>query len=183
MQTGFGRTGRLFAHEHAGVTPDILAAAKGIGAGYPCGAVLATSRVADLVTPGSHGSTLGGAPLACAVGHAVMDLLMDGDLLDRGGQAGRVTRMGKLLRSELERLVAANEDLLLDVRGQGLLVGLGCRVENRKLMAAARARGLLTAPAGQNVIRLLPPLIVEEEHITAAMDLLALACADLRAVA
>lgn len=183
VQTGFGRTGRLFAHEHAGITPDILAAAKGIGAGYPIGAVLATAKVADLVTPGSHGSTLGGAPLASAVGNAVMDLLLDGELLDSGELPGRVTRMGHLLRAQLEKLVAEFDDILLDVRGQGLLLGLGCKVENRRLMAALRERGLLTAPAGHNVIRLLPPLIIEESHVAEATGILAKACRDLRAAA
>jgi acetylornithine/N-succinyldiaminopimelate aminotransferase len=183
VQTGFGRTGRLFAHEHSGVTPDILAAAKGIGAGYPIGAVLATKAVADLVTPGSHGSTLGGAPLASAVGNAVMDLLLDGDLLDSGDSAGAVSRIGALLRAELEALVAAYGDILLDVRGQGLLLGLGCRIENRSLMAALRDRGLLTAPAGHNVIRLLPPLIIDETHVAEATTILASACRDLRAAA
>lgn len=183
VQTGFGRTGKLFAHEHAGVRPDILAAAKGIGAGYPIGAVLATAAVADLVTPGSHGSTLGGAPLASAVGNAVMDLLLDGDLLDRAGSSGHVTRMGRMLRAELGRLVAEFDDILLDVRGQGLLVGLGCRMENRRVMAAFRERGLLTAPAGHNVIRFLPPLIIEERHVAEAAESVAAACRDLRAAA
>ncbi|WP_460452489.1 acetylornithine transaminase [Alsobacter sp. SYSU BS001988] len=181
VQTGFGRTGRLFSHEHSGVTPDILAAAKGIGAGYPIGAVLATTAVADLVTPGSHGSTLGGAPLASAVGNAVMDLLLEGDLLDREGAPGHVTRMGQMLRAELGKLVAEFDDVLLDVRGQGLLVGLGCRMENRRVMTALRDRGLLTAPAGHNVIRLLPPLIVEQSHIGEAAAMVEAACRDLRA--
>lgn len=183
VQTGFGRTGKLFAHEHAGVTPDILAAAKGIGAGYPIGAVLATAKVADLVTPGSHGSTLGGAPLASAVGNAVMDLLLEGDLLDRGVSSGHVTRIGAKLRDELHQLVAEFDDILLDVRGEGLLVGLGCKVENRSLMAALRDRGMLTAPAGHNVIRLLPPLIIDETHVAEAAGILAAACRDMRAAA
>jgi len=183
VQTGFGRTGKLFAHEHTGVTPDILAAAKGIGAGYPIGAVLATAKVAELVTPGSHGSTLGGAPLASAVGNAVLDLLLDGTMLDTGETPGSVTRIGQVLHAELDKLVAEYDDILLDVRGTGLLLGLGCKVENRRLMAALRERGLMTAPAGQNVIRLLPPLIIDESHVAEATQILATACRDLRAAA
>lgn len=183
VQTGFGRTGKLFAHEHAGIMPDILAAAKGIGAGYPIGAVLATAKIADLVTPGSHGSTLGGAPLASAVGNAVLDLLLDGSMLDSAETTGSVTRIGRLLRSELEALVAEFDDVLLDVRGTGLLLGLGCKVENKVLMTALRERGLLTAPAGHNVIRLLPPLIIDENHVAEAVGILAGACRGLRAAA
>lgn len=183
VQTGIGRTGKMFAYEHSGVAPDILAAAKGIGAGYPIGAVLATAKVADLVTPGSHGSTLGGAPLASAVGNAVLDLLLDGTMLDSGDTPGSVSRIGLVLRRELEKLVAEFDDLLLDVRGTGLLLGLGCKVENRRLMAALRDRGLMSAPAGQNVIRLLPPLIIDESHVAEAVQILAAACGDLRASA
>lgn len=183
VQTGIGRTGKMFAYEHSGVAPDILAAAKGIGAGYPIGAVLATAKVADLVTPGSHGSTLGGAPLASAVGNAVLDLLLDGTMLDSGDTPGSVSRIGLVLRRELEKLVAEFDDLLLDVRGTGLLLGLGCKVENRRLMAALRERGLMSAPAGQNVIRLLPPLIIDESHVAEAVQILAAACGDLRASA
>ncbi len=183
VQTGFGRTGRLFAHEHAGVKPDIVAAAKGIGAGYPLGAVLTTAAIGALVTPGTHGSTLGGAPLASAVGNAVMDLMLADGLLDGAAGSGHVTRMGELLRARLADLASEFDDLLAGVRGTGLLVGLACKVENRRLMAAMRERRLLAAPAGQNVIRLLPPLIIDESHVAEAVGMIAAACRDIRAEA
>lgn len=178
VQTGFGRTGKLFAFEWAGIVPDIVAAGKGIGAGYPLGVVLAVAKVANTIKPGSHGSTLGGAPLAMAVGNAVLDVMLASDFLDGDGRAGHVSRMGNLLRSELEQIVADYPGVFEEVRGVGLLLGLKCKVENRQLMAALRARGLLTGPAGHNVIRVLPPLIVEPTHIAEAVAIIRRTCSE-----
>ena len=178
VQTGFGRTGKLFAFEGAGIVPDIVAAGKGIGAGYPLGVVLAVAKVGSTISPGSHGSTLGGAPLAMAVGNAVLDVLLGSDFLDSERGAGRVSRMGDLLRSELKNIVADFPHIVEEVRGVGLLLGLQCKVENRQLMAALRRRGLLTGPAGQNVIRVLPPLTVEPIHIAAAVAIIRQTCGD-----
>ena len=181
VQTGFGRTGRLFAFEWAGIVPDIVAAGKGIGAGYPLGVVLAVAKVGNTIAPGSHGSTLGGAPLAMAVGNAVLDVLLADDFLSSNGKAGHVSRMGELLRSELEKVVADFPHIVDKVRGVGLLLGLQCKVENRQLMAALRRRGLLTGPAGQNVIRVLPPLIVEPVHIAEAVSIIRQVCSEFTA--
>ena len=178
VQTGFGRTGKLFAFEWAGIVPDIVAAGKGIGAGYPLGVVLAVAKVSNTIKPGSHGSTLGGAPLAMAVGNAVLDVMLAPDFLDSDGAAGHVSRMGDLLRSELGKIVADYPGIFEEVRGVGLLLGLKCKVENRKLMAALRARGLLTGPAGHNVIRVLPPLIVEPAHIAEAVAIIRQTCSE-----
>ena len=184
VQTGFGRTGRLFAHELAGVMPDIVAAAKGIGAGFPLGAVLAVAKVADTVIPGSHGSTLGGSPLGAAVGNALLDVILaDGFLDGAGGVPGHVTRMADRLRQGLEALVADYPETLEEVRGTGLLLGLKCRVENRTFMTILREHGLLTAPAGHNVVRVLPPLNVEERQLDEALQILHKACDGLRIAA
>ena len=178
VQTGFGRTGKLFAFEWAGIAPDIVAAGKGIGAGYPLGVVLAVAKVSNTIQPGSHGSTLGGAPLAMAVGNAVLDVMLAADFLDRDGTPGHVSRMGDLLRFELGKIVADYPGIFEEVRGVGLLLGLKCKVENRKLMAALRARGLLTGPAGHNVIRVLPPLIVEPAQIAEAVAIIRATCSE-----
>jgi acetylornithine/N-succinyldiaminopimelate aminotransferase len=162
IQCGMGRTGRLFAHESADVAPDIMLVAKGIGGGFPLGAVLATEAAAAPMVVGTHGSTYGGNPLACAVGNAAMDVLGDPDFLDAVG------RKGGLLRQRLEGLVATHPDVFESVRGIGLMLGVKCRVPNRDVVAAAQAEGLLTAPGADNVVRLLPPLIVAEEEIAGA---------------
>ena len=171
VQTGFGRTGKLFATEWSGVTPDIAACAKGLGAGYPLGAVLTTARIARTITPGSHGSTLGGAPMASAVGNALLDVLLADGFLER------VAHMGRRLRSGLEQVAAEYPALITEVRGLGLLLGIRCGlVENKQMMAALRQQGLLTAPAGDNVVRVLPPLIVEEHHVDEALGALRTSC-------
>jgi acetylornithine/N-succinyldiaminopimelate aminotransferase len=177
VQTGFGRTGKMFAHEWAGIVPDIVATAKGLGAGYPMGAVLASAEVGKAITPGSHGTTLGGAPLASAVGNALLDVLLgEGFLDDDRGRAGHVTRVGDLLKAGLEEVVRCYPETLEEVRGTGLLLGLKCRVENRQFMAGLQELGLLTAPAGQNVVRILPPLNIEESHINEAIGIIRKAC-------
>ena len=176
VQTGFGRTGKLFAFEWAGIVPDIVAAGKGIGAGYPLGVVLAVAKVGNTIMPGSHGSTLGGAPLAMAVGNAVLDVMLADGFLSNERNAGHVSRMGELLESELEKIVSDYPEIFEEVRGVGLLLGMKCKVDNRQLMAALRAHGILTGPAGHNVIRVLPPLIVEPAHIAEAVAIIRRTC-------
>ena len=177
IQCGMGRTGRLFAHEWAGITPDILAAAKGIGGGFPLGACLATERAASGMTAGTHGSTYGGNPLAMAVGNAVMEEMTAPGFMEH------VVEMAGLLRQRLAGLADAFPDLIEEVRGEGLMLGIRMRPEgaNAALVASARERRLLLVPAGDNVVRLLPPLVVEPEHVGQAVDTLAEACAALRA--
>jgi acetylornithine/N-succinyldiaminopimelate aminotransferase len=171
VQCGMGRTGRLFAHEWAGVAPDILATAKGIGGGFPMGACLAKEKVAKVLTAGSHGSTFGGGPLAMAVGNAVLDIML-GD-----GFLANVERMGRLLRAKLETLVIRHSQVLADLRGTGLMLGLKCAVPNTEMVARLRDAGLLTVGAGDNVVRLLPPLIIDETHVEEALAILDGVCA------
>jgi acetylornithine/N-succinyldiaminopimelate aminotransferase len=166
VQCGMGRTGRLFAHEWAGVTPDIVATAKGIGGGFPVGACLATEKVAAAMTPGSHGSTFGGNPLAMAVGNAVLDVLL------ADGFLAHVEAMGALLQKRLAAVIAKYPKLFEELRGKGLMLGLKCRVPNADLQNRLREAGLLTVGAGDNVLRLLPPLIVEERQIDEALAIL-----------
>ncbi|ETX27154.1 aspartate aminotransferase family protein [Roseivivax isoporae] len=163
VQCGMGRTGKLFAHEWSGVTPDIMMVAKGIGGGFPLGAVLATENAASGMTAGTHGSTYGGNPLACAVGLAVMDHLADPDFL-----AG-VRRRAALFRQRLEGLVATHAGVFDEVRGQGFMLGLKCRLPNTDVVAACYERELVTVPAGDNVVRLLPPLTLSEAEIAEAI--------------
>lgn len=163
VQCGMGRTGRLFAHEWAGVTPDIMMVAKGIGGGFPLGAVLATAEAASGMGVGSHGSTYGGNPLACAVGTRVMEIVADDAFL------AEVNRKGALFRQKLEGLVAAHPDVFEGVRGLGLMLGLRCKVAPTEVVAAAYDEHLLTVPAADNVVRLLPPLNISDEEITEAV--------------
>lgn len=175
VQCGMGRTGRLFAHEWAGAAPDIMMVAKGIGGGFPLGAVLATERAASGMTAGTHGSTYGGNPLGCAVGCAVMDTMTAPDFLPD------VSRKSGLLRQKLEALVAAHPDVFEGVRGTGLMLGLKCRLPNTDVVAANYAALLCTVPAGDNVVRLLPPLTISDEEITLAVTRLDAAAASLAA--
>ena len=163
VQCGMGRTGRLFAHEWAGVTPDIMMVAKGIGGGFPLGAVLATEDAASGMTAGTHGSTYGGNPLACAVGLAVMEIVAEPGFLDT------VRARAGALRQKLEGLVAAHPEVFDSVRGTGLMLGLTCKPANLDVVAAAYGEQLITVPAGDNVIRLLPPLNLSEEEIAEAV--------------
>lgn len=173
VQTGVGRTGKLFAHEWSGVTPDIMAIAKGIGGGFPLGACLATERAAAGMTAGSHGSTFGGNPLAMAVGNAVLDVVLEPGFLDH------VNKIATYLRQQLSMVVDRNGSIMEDVRGQGLLLGLKCKVPNSQVIDALRERGMLTVGAGDNVVRILPPLIATEEHVREAIDILNDACQSL----
>jgi acetylornithine/N-succinyldiaminopimelate aminotransferase len=159
VQCGMGRTGRLFAHEWAGVAPDIMMVAKGIGGGFPLGALLATERAASGMTLGSHGSTYGGNPLACAVGCAALGIIAEDAFL------AEVRRKAGLLRQRLEGLVATHPAVFSDLRGQGLMLGLKCVPENTAVVAAGHAERVLTVPGGDNVIRLLPPLTLTEADI------------------
>ena len=162
VQCGVGRTGKLFAHEWAGITPDIMMVAKGIGGGFPLGAVLATERAASAMTAGTHGSTYGGNPLGCAVGNAVMRIVADDTFL------AEVNRKAGLLRQKLEGLVADHPDVFEGVRGSGLMLGLKCKATNTDVVQAGYAQELLTVPAADNVIRLLPPLTLTDEEIAEA---------------
>jgi len=175
VQCGMGRTGRLFAHEWAGVTPDIMMVAKGIGGGFPLGAVLATENAASGMTAGTHGSTYGGNPLACAVGNAVMEIVADPAFLE-----GVRARAGGL-RQKLEGLVGAHPDVFEAVRGSGLMLGLKCKLPNTDVVAAGYAEQVITVPAGDNVIRLLPPLTITEEEIAEAIARLDRTAASLEA--
>ena len=164
VQCGMGRTGRLFAHEWAGVEPDIMMVAKGIGGGFPLGAVLAREDAASAMVAGTHGSTYGGNPLACAVGNAVMQIVAEPAFLE-----GVRARAG-LFRQKLEGLVAAHPDVFEAVRGSGLMLGLKCKVPNMDVVNAAYTQLLCTVPAADNVVRLLPPLNITEEEIAEAFN-------------
>jgi acetylornithine/N-succinyldiaminopimelate aminotransferase len=171
VQSGMGRTGKLFAHEWAGIEPDIVATAKGIGGGFPMGACLAKEKVAKALVAGSHGSTFGGGPLAVACGNAVLDILL------ADGFLANVERMGRLLRARLEALVKRHPAILVDVRGMGLMLGIKCAVPNTDMVNRLREAGLLTVGAGDNAVRVLPPLIVEESHVEEALAILDKVCA------
>jgi acetylornithine/N-succinyldiaminopimelate aminotransferase len=173
VQCGVGRTGRFLACEHSGVEPDVAALAKGLGGGFPIGACLATREAAKGMTLGAHGSTFGGNPLATAVGGAVLDIVL------AEGFLARVRMLGGLLRQRLAELEDRHPRVIESVRGEGLMVGLKTRVPNGDFAAGARAEGLLTVLAGDNVVRLLPPLIVDETHISEAFLRLDRACARL----
>lgn len=173
VQTGMGRTGRLFAHEWAGVTPDIMAVAKGLGGGFPVGACLATERAAACMTAGSHGSTFGGNPLAMAVAEAVLDVVLEDGFLDR------VRTVGERLAEGLRALAGRHPAIIEEMRGVGLMLGMKCRIPNGDLVKAAMAEGLLLVPAGDNVVRVLPPLIIGPAEMDAALTMLEKACAAL----
>jgi acetylornithine/N-succinyldiaminopimelate aminotransferase len=173
IQTGMGRTGKLFAYEWSGVTPDVMSLAKGLGGGFPIGAVVATEAVARNIRPGTHGTTFGGNPLACAAGNAVLDVLLAPGFLDD------VAARAAVLRRDLEKLAAEFPSVVEEVRGRGLLIGLKLAVPNAALQAACLNEGLLTVAAGDNVLRLAPPLIVTVEDCQAAVAMLRRAVAAL----
>jgi len=159
IQCGMGRTGRLFAHEWAGIAPDIMAVAKGIGGGFPLAACLATERAASGMVAGTHGSTYGGNPLACAVGLKVMEKVADDDFL------AEVRRKAGLLRQKLEALVATHPEVFDSVRGLGMMLGVRCKVANMDVVNAGYKAHVLVVPGGDNVIRLLPPLNITDAEI------------------
>lgn len=164
VQSGVGRTGKLFAHEWAGITPDIMAVAKGIGGGFPFGACLATADAADGMTAGTHGTTYGGNPLAMAVGNAVLDVVLADGFLTH------VNDIALVLNQGLASLKDRYPDLIEDVRGTGLMLGIKCAKPNAELVMAMRNEHLLAVPAGDNVVRLLPPLIVTAEEARDALS-------------
>jgi acetylornithine/N-succinyldiaminopimelate aminotransferase len=170
VQTGVGRTGKLFAHEWAGISPDIMTVAKGIGGGFPMGAILATEEAGSGLAAGTHGTTFGGNPLAMAVGNAVLDIVLAPGFLDH------VRQVGLLMMQRLAELRDRHPDVIAEVRGQGLLLGLRTVVPNGDFVAAARAQKLLTIPAGDNVVRLMPPLIITEAEAGEATSRLDAAC-------
>jgi acetylornithine/N-succinyldiaminopimelate aminotransferase len=163
VQTGIGRTGKLFAYQWSGVTPDIMTLAKGIGGGFPIGACLATAEAARGMTPGTHGSTFGGNPLAMAVGKAVVDIIADPDFLEA------VRRKGIYLKQRLASVVDSHPDTVAEIRGEGLLIGVRCLKPVADVVTALRDNGMLTVAAGDNVVRLVPPLTVSEAEIDEAM--------------
>jgi len=177
VQTGVGRTGKFFAHEWAGITPDIMAIAKGIGGGFPVGACLATEEAASGMVKGTHGSTFGGNPLAMAVGNAVLDVILAPSFLPR------VVKVANHLNQQLAMLAAEHPSIVAEVRGQGLLLGIKLNVPSADFLAAARARKLLLVGGGDNVVRLLPPLIVDESHVREAIGILSDTAADFEKVA
>jgi len=173
IQTGAGRTGKFFAHDWVGVTPDILAAAKGIGGGFPLGAVLATAEAAKGMTAGTHGSTYGGNPLGMAVGNEAVAMLLEPGFMDH------VNAVANYLRQQLARLVANHPDVFVELRGQGLLLGLKLKPPVGDFVDAARAQGLLTVAASENVVRVLPPLNVSEAELREGVAMLEKAAATL----
>jgi acetylornithine/N-succinyldiaminopimelate aminotransferase len=173
VQTGMGRTGDLFAYQHTGVTPDIVALAKALGGGFPVGACLATAEAAKGMTAGTHGSTFGGNPLAMAAGNAVLDVMLADGFFER------VRQNGLLLKQRLAELKDRFPLVLAEIRGEGLLVGLRAVVPSGELVDELRAEKMITVAAGDNVVRLLPPLIVNEAEIAEAVRRIELACARL----
>ncbi|MBO0905791.1 aspartate aminotransferase family protein [Jiella sonneratiae] len=175
VQTGVGRTGRFYAYEHSGAAPDIMASAKGIGGGFPMGVCLATNEAAKGMTAGTHGTTYGGNPLAMAVGNAVLDVVLAEGFLEE------VRRKALLFKQSLASLADRFPDVIESIRGEGLLIGLKMHVPNTRMIAALRDAGVVAAPAGDNVVRLLPPLTITVEEIRLAMERIESAAADLSA--
>jgi len=175
VQSGVGRTGKLFAHEWAGIQPDIMAIAKAIGGGFPMGACLATAEAAKGMVPGTHGTTFGGNPLAMAVGNAVLDVVLEPGFFES------VRQNGLLLKQRLAELKDHHPAVIAEIRGEGMMLGLRLHVPNTDLVRAAQAEGLLTIAAGDNVVRLLPPLIVSESEVGEAVARLDQACSALEA--
>ncbi len=170
VQCGYGRTGKFFAHELYGITPDIMSVAKGIGGGFPLGACLATEEAAKGMVAGTHGSTYGGNPLAMAAGEAILDVILEDGFLDH------VAAMGDRLRQGLEQMIPNHDHLFDSVRGTGLMLGLKLKSDSRAFVAFARDHhNLLLVSAGENVIRILPPLVIDENHIAECIDKLSTA--------
>jgi len=166
VQCGMGRTGKLFAHEWAGIEPDVMSIAKGIAGGFPMGAVLAKESVAKYLVPGTHGTTFGGNPLACAAANAVLDVILAPGFLED------VDRKARRLWHKLEAVVAEVPQVLEDVRGAGLILGLKSKVPNAELQDAFTAEGLLSVAAGDNVVRLVPPLVITDEDVDTAVEMI-----------
>ena len=171
IQCGMGRTGKLFAYEWAGIAPDVVASAKGLGGGFPVGAFMATEKAAKGMVAGTHGSTFGGNPLAMAVGNAVLDVILAEGFLDQ------VTRTGEQLRSRIEDLAARHPGVIEEVRGKGLMLGVKLHGDQAAFVSALRDQGLLVVGAAENVIRLVPPMIIDESHVNEALAALETAAA------
>ncbi|MEQ8313299.1 MAG: aspartate aminotransferase family protein [Gammaproteobacteria bacterium] len=174
VQCGVGRTGKLFAHEIFDIAPDVLASAKGLGGGFPLGACLVSEEVGQHMVVGTHGSTFGGNPLAMAVGNAVLDLVLEPGLLEN------VKKQGDVLRSELEQLTQDYPEVVSRVTGLGLMIGVKCEKPNTELMGKLRENKLLVGKAGDNMIRLLPPLNVSDQHVQQALSTIKAAVADMQ---
>jgi acetylornithine/N-succinyldiaminopimelate aminotransferase len=172
VQCGVARTGTLYAYEQYGIVPDILATAKGIGGGFPLGACLATEKAAAGMVAGTHGSTYGGNPLAMAAGEAVLDVVAQPEFL------AQVRETGQRLRSALEQMLPNHDHLFEGVRGLGLMLGVKMKTDSRAFVAYLRTRGILTVAAGDNVVRVLPPLVIDDQHIREFVDGLSAAAAD-----
>jgi acetylornithine/N-succinyldiaminopimelate aminotransferase len=172
VQSGVARTGTLFAYEQYGLEPDIMAIAKGIGGGFPVGACLASEKAAAGMVIGTHGSTFGGNPLAMAAGQAVLDIVANEEFL------ATVRLKGDRLRSALEQMIPNHDHIFESVRGTGLMLGIRMKTDSRAFVNYLRTRGLLTVSAGDNVMRVLPPLVIEEEHIREFVDGLSAAAAE-----
>ncbi len=166
VQCGMGRSGKLFAHEWAGIAPDVMSLAKGIGGGFPLGAMLAREHVGRHLVPGSHGTTYGGSPLACAAGNAVLDVILAPGFLER------IDRVGRHFWHGLVALAARYPSVFTEARGAGLMLGLKCAIPNAEAQSAALAEGLLSVAAGDNVLRLVPPLIITEAEVDIALAML-----------
>ena len=172
VQCGMARTGKLYAHEHYGITPDIMASAKGIGGGFPLGACLATEKAASGMVIGTHGSTYGGNPLAMAAGGAVLDVVANDEFL------AHVRATGERLRAALEQMIPNHDHLFDSVRGVGLMLGIKMKTDSRAFVGYLRTKGILTVAAGDNVVRVLPPLIIDEANIREFVDGLSAASTD-----
>ena len=167
IQCGYGRTGKFFAHEHYGITPDIMTMAKGIGGGFPLGACVATEEAAKGMVIGTHGSTYGGNPLAMAAGMAILDVMLEPGFFEH------VAKMGDRLRAAFEQMIPNHDHLFEEIRGKGLMLGIKLKepAVSREFVAHLRDNhGLLTVAAGENVFRVLPPLVIEESHITECIE-------------
>jgi acetylornithine/N-succinyldiaminopimelate aminotransferase len=173
VQTGMGRTGELFAYQRTGATPDVMALAKALGGGFPVGACLATAEAAKGMTTGTHGSTFGGNPLAMSAANAVLDVMLEPGFLDR------VRHTALLLKQRLAEIKDRYPSVIAEVRGEGLLVGVRAVVPAAALVDALRAERMIAVPSGDNVVRLLPPLIVSEQEIAEGVARLDRACAQL----
>jgi acetylornithine/N-succinyldiaminopimelate aminotransferase len=172
VQCGVARTGELYAYQHYGIEPDILATAKGIGGGFPMGACLASEKAAVGMVIGTHGSTFGGNPLAMAAGQAVLDVVANAEFL------GQIRQKGERLRSALEQMIPNHDHLFESVRGVGLMLGVKMKTDSRAFVTYLRTKGLLTVAAGDNVMRVLPPLTIEEEHIREFVETLSAAASE-----
>jgi acetylornithine/N-succinyldiaminopimelate aminotransferase len=172
VQCGVARTGQLYAYQVYDVAPDIMATAKGIGGGFPMGACLATEKAAAGMVIGTHGSTFGGNPLAMAAGQAVLDVVANDQFL------AEVREKGERLRSALEQMIPNHDHLFDSVRGVGLMLGVKLKTDSRPFVNYLRTKGLLTVAAGDNVMRVLPPLVIEESHIREFVETLSAAAAE-----